>query len=46
MMIPLLGYTELANTKIPQHLGTMVIGALEINARETNRMSQRIAQFA
>lgn len=26
----------------PQHLGTMVIDALEIHIRETNRMSQRI----
>lgn len=38
--------SKLANTTVPQHLGTMVIDALEIHVRETNRMSQRIAQFA
>lgn len=37
---------KLANTTVPQHLGTMVIDALEIHVRETNRMSQCIAQFA
>jgi len=46
MMVPLLQYTELESTKIPQHLATMVIDALEINTRETNRMSQCIEQFA
>lgn len=37
---------KLANTTVPQHLGTMVIDALGIHIRETNRMNQCIAQFA